>query len=232
MTVDTGIFDKSKEVWESNLRLFSGTRLHFPAESLVRLVSGRYVPVPEPPARVMDHGFGHGNNLVFLAGKGYRCAGCEISEHLIDVVGELMDSLGYPADLRPVTEQEIPFDSDSIDLVVSWDVIHYSGTRDAVCTVIRELHRVLKPGGVLLLSTVSPSDAMFDRTAARGDGSYLIESESEFDNRQGLTLFIAESLEELAGMFGMFGSVRTGTLSFDLFTPERRHSAFLVYGVK
>jgi len=232
MTGDADIYDRSKEVWESNLKLFGGTKLHFPAESLVRLISGRYVSVPEPPATVMDHGFGHGNNLVFLAEKGYRCAGCEISDHLIRVVGDLMGSLSYPADLRPVRGHEIPFDSDSFDLVVSWDIIHYNGTRDAVRAVIGELHRVLKPGGVLLLSTVSPSDAMFDRTAVKGDGSYRIENESKFDNRQGLTLFISGSLDELAGMFDMFGTVRTGTLSFDLFAPDRKHGAFLVYGVK
>ena len=98
LMTDEEIFLKSKKVWEDNLKLFPEAKLRYPDENLVRLFSGKYVPVHKPPARVMDHGFGHGNNLWFLADKGYTCAGCEISENLIHDVEGLFSRLGKPVD--------------------------------------------------------------------------------------------------------------------------------------
>jgi SAM-dependent methyltransferase len=233
MTIDNeAIFGNSKKVWEKNLKLFPNSMLHFPDENLVRLFSGRYAAVPPPPARVMDHGFGHGNSLIFLANKGYECSGCEISMHLVDEVDKLFDSMGYKADLRPITGLSIPFDDNSFDIVVSWNVIHYNGTKDAVISVINDLHRILKPGGVLLLSTIHPENGIFERMTHIGEGSYLIEHESIHDNRKGLVFFSTQSEEELASMFPMFSEVRHGKVYFDLFDHAERHAASLIYGVK
>jgi tRNA (uracil-5-)-methyltransferase TRM9 len=226
------IFAKSKLAWEENLKLFPGTSLNYPDENLVRLFSGRYVPVPQPPAKVLDHGFGTANSLVFLANKGYQCAGCEISEHFISQANALFQSLEMPVDLRPVTGLEIPFDDDTFDVVVSWNVIHYNGTREAVSQVIEELRRVLKPGGVLLLSTIHPDNYLFSRMRHLGDGSYYIERESQYDNRQGLTFFCTQSPEELSGLCRGFSSVKIGSAACDLFNPDRRAAWFLVYAIK
>lgn len=227
------IFLQSKQVWEQSLKLFPHTMLYYPDENLVRLFSGQYVPVPQPPASVMDHGFGHANNLVFLLSRGYECAGCEISEHLINEAQKLFKIIGKTADLRLVKGLEVPFEDESFDVVVSWNVIHYNGTRAAVLKVISELRRVLKPGGVLLLSTVHPDSALFARSRHLGNGSYIVEEESEYDNRQGLTLFFTRSAEELADLFGEFSEVKIGSASFDLFNLAKGPNAcFLVYAVR
>lgn len=230
--MDDKIFKQSKKAWEENLGLFPEMKLAYPSESLVRLFSGQYVPVPSPPAKVMDHGFGHGNNLLLAASKGYQCAGCEISEALIEESTKLFHKLGKDADLRRVKGLNIPFEADSFDIVVSWDVIHYNGTRKAVESVIAELHRVLKPGGVLFLSTVHPQNSILDRMEHIEDGSYLINKESKYDNRKGLRFFVAQSVDELQQMFSMFSTVKNGELFFDLFDYKRRHATFLIYAVK
>ncbi len=67
---DKKIFNKSKHVYEENIKLFPTTWLNFPNENLIRLFSGKYVTVPQPPARLMDHGFGHGKIWPFLQAKG------------------------------------------------------------------------------------------------------------------------------------------------------------------
>lgn len=226
------IFELSKKVWEDNLKLFPQTKLNYPAESLVLLFSNRYVPVPLPPARVMDHGFGHGNNLLFASSKEYECAGCEISENLVKEVSKLFRGFGKDAELRLVKGLDIPFEDDRFDIVLSWDVIHYNGTREAVSHVIAELYRVLRPGGVLLLSTVNPESSIFDRMEHLGGGTYKIVEKSPYDNRRGLTFFVFDSQEDFSKIFSMFTEVRLGNLYHDLFNHEKRHSAYLVYGVK
>jgi len=219
---DEQIFLKSKQVWEENLKLFPHTRIQFPGENLIRLFSGKYVPVPQPPARVMDHGFGHAENLIFLASRGYECAGCEISEYLVSEGHKLFKIKDISVDLRPVKGLEIPFDDNSFDVIVSWNVLHYNGTRQSVSKVIGELHRVLKTGGVLLLSTLHPNSSFSDRMKPLGNGSFFIEKESKYDNRQGLTFYIAESKEELARMFLHFSEVKMGNASFDLFVYAKK----------
>lgn len=226
------IFQKSKEVWEDNLILFPETKLNYPDEMLVRLFSARYIYVPSPPAKVMDHGFGHGNNLLFSATKGYECAGCEISEYLIQQVNRLFKKFGKKVDLRLINGLDIPFENNYFDIVVSWNVIHYNGTRSAVQHVISELYRVLKTNGILLLSTLHPDNALFNRMEHISNGSYKIVKKSDYDNRQGLTFFATKSPEELKEIFSLFSTVKIGSVYYDLFNTERRYASFLIYGVK
>jgi ubiquinone/menaquinone biosynthesis C-methylase UbiE len=226
------IFNKSKRVWEDNLNIFPESRLNFPDENLIRLMSGKYVSIAKPGAKILDHGFGHGNNLLYFANLGYECAGCEISNHLINEVQDLFEKTKQTADLRLIENLNIPFDDNSFDIVVSWNALHYNGTRKSVETVISELYRVLKKGGVLLLSTIHSKNGMCDRMKSVGDGSFFIESENEFDNRQGLTFFITKDEAELAGMFHQFSEVKKGNVYFDLFNYAERLSCSLIYAKK
>lgn len=228
---DNDIYLKSKKVWDDNIKLFP-RKLQYPDENLVRLFSGRYIDIPKPPAKVMEHGFGHATNLVFFASKGYECAGCEISEPFLQEARELFKDVDEPVDLRLIKGLDIPYDNETFDLVVSWDVIHYLGNRKAVLKVINELYRVLKPNGVLLLSTLHPDSSFSDRMKSIGDSSYVIEKESKYDNRKGLILFMAKSSDELVSLFKRFSKVKTGNACFDLFDYSERTAWFLVYAVK
>jgi SAM-dependent methyltransferase len=229
---DVEVFKKSKTVWEKNLKLFPKSKLNFPCENLIRLFSGRYIPIPPPPAKVMDHGFGHGNSLVYYASLGYECAGCEISEYLIDEVEALFEQHNTPIDLRIIQELMLPFEDNTFDIVVSWDALHYNGSRDAVQTTIKELHRILKPGGTILLSTLHPETGMMERMKSLGDDSYLIEKGNPYDNRQGLTFFCTQSEKHLAEMFVQFSEVKTGKVYIDLFDYPERYTTSLIYGIK
>jgi len=228
---DNDIYLKSKKVWDDNIKLFP-RKLQYPDENLVRLFSGRYVDMPKPPARVMEHGFGHATNLAFFASKGYECARCEISGPFIKEAAELFKFMNKPVDLRLVKEDAMPYDDKAFDIVVSWNVVHYLGNRKAVQKVIDELYRVLKPGGILLLSTLHPDSSFSDRMKFVGNGSYVIEKESKYDNRKGLAFFMAKSSDELVRLFKPFSKVKTGSAAFNLFDHSERTAWFLVYAVK
>jgi SAM-dependent methyltransferase len=226
------IFNNSREVWENNLRMFPETQLNYPDENLVRLFSGRYIAIPKPPAVVMDHGFGHGNNLLFASTKGYDCAGCEISRNLIEETKKIFSYHGVEADLRQISGLEIPFEDESCDIVISWNAIHYNGTLPSVIRIIEEFYRVLKDGGVLLLSTLHPNSCMFDRMQKIDDFSYKITKKSEYDNREGLVFFATPSLQELQQFFSQFSKVLGGEVYYNLFNSDRRHAAYYIYGMK
>ena len=229
---EENIFIRSKEVWENNLIKFPETLLKFPSENLVRLFSGRYLEIPLPPAKIMDHGFGHGNNLFYFADLGYECYGCEISKNLIDVVNCLGKERGVKIDLRLIDNLKLPFDDNMFDIIISWDVLHYNGTKESLQKIIDEFLRILKKGGILLLSTVHPDSSIFDRVEHLGNNSYAIVKESKYDNRKDLTFYIAQTTDEIMELYRSFREVKIGKYYYNLFNDDKRHAAYLIYGVK
>jgi ubiquinone/menaquinone biosynthesis C-methylase UbiE len=137
-----------------------------------------------------------------------------------------------PVDLRQVRDLAIPFDDNSFDVIVSWSVLHYNGTRSAVSTVVDELFRVLKKGGILFLSTIHPDSSVLDRMSHMGDGTYLIKKSTDFDNRDGLEFFVSGSSDELCTFFHQFSSVKTGKVFFNLCNHDQRNAWYLVYAKK
>ena len=97
--------------------------------------------LPERP-EILDAGCGSGRNLEWLARFG-SVTGLELSE----------DSLEYARGRRvgsivAGSLEEIPLADQSFDLVTSFDVIEHVDDRRA----LREIHRVLRPGGRLFVS--------------------------------------------------------------------------------
>jgi SAM-dependent methyltransferase len=94
-------------------------------------------------ARVLDAGCGTGNNLVHLAERG-RTVGVDLSQ----------EALAFCA-TRGVTVARgsllaLPFADRSFDLVTSFDVLYHRWITDDR-RALRELVRVLKPGGFLFV---------------------------------------------------------------------------------
>ncbi len=223
---------KSKKVWKEFATKYNELDLMFPDENLIRIFSGRYVKVPQPPAKVLDHGFGGGNNLLFFAQKGYECHGFEITEELIKVANEKFDWIGKRAVFSLITSTKLDYEDDFFDIIVSWNSIHYNGTRENVQKVLDEMYRSLKPEGIIILSTLHPDNSILKKGKVIDNDSYLLEKESKFDNRKGLLLFCPKEEGELFNMFSNFNEVKFGYYNFNLFLLERSHAARLVYAKK
>jgi len=70
--------------------------------------------------------------------------------HVKQVQLDLLRLRDWPeADLRRADCRQLPFDSNAFDCVYSGDVIEHQNLMDGV-TMLREMHRVLRPGGWLL----------------------------------------------------------------------------------
>jgi SAM-dependent methyltransferase len=107
---------------------------------LDRAVAGLGLP---RPARILDAGCGSGRNMVDLARHG-TVTGVELSETSVCLAraretGEVIEG----------SVLDMPFEDASFDLAVSLDVIeHLDDDLDA----LRELRRVVAPGGALLVT--------------------------------------------------------------------------------
>jgi ubiquinone/menaquinone biosynthesis C-methylase UbiE len=93
---------------------------------------------------VLEIGVGMGADYLEWLKAGANATGVDLSPASIDKARRRCELAGYPADLRVADAENLPFPSDSFDIVYSYGVLHHSPDT-ARC--IREAWRVLKPGG-------------------------------------------------------------------------------------
>jgi SAM-dependent methyltransferase len=98
---------------------------------------------PDARRRVLDAGCGSGANLVVLAPYG-RCVGIDLSADAL-ALARSRDAAAACASLS-----RLPFGDGLFGLVTSFDVLYHRWVPDDAAAV-RELARVLEPGGLLLV---------------------------------------------------------------------------------
>ena len=107
-----------------------------------------------PGSRVLDLGSGVGRHALALARSGHHVTALDAaSEGLAEMRRKATaEGLTIAALEGPMTD--LPFDTDSFDHVVSWNVI-YHGDESVVRASIAEIARVLRPGGTFLGTMLS-----------------------------------------------------------------------------
>lgn len=125
-----------------------------------QLLRGRITP----EMRVLDAACGRGRNLVYLMRSGAEVFGVDTNPVDIDEVRTLAARIApeLPLDnFRVERIQELSFDSESFDAVICSAVLHFAADEDDFEAMLRQLWRVLKPGGIFfsrLASTIGIED--------------------------------------------------------------------------
>ncbi|MFH0713693.1 MAG: methyltransferase domain-containing protein [Candidatus Micrarchaeota archaeon] len=95
----------------------------------------------------LDAGTGNGRNLPLLLDKFKTVLAIDNSEKLLEIAKQKYVGKGVNFQLADVCA--LPFDEDSFDTVLCAAVLHHLND-DEIVVAFNELHRVLKPGGLLL----------------------------------------------------------------------------------
>jgi SAM-dependent methyltransferase len=98
--------------------------------------------------KVLEVGVGQGTDLVQFAKGGAEVSGIDITPRHLELAARNFAERRMHANLQYASAAAIPFESDSFDVVYSFGVLHH--TNDTV-RCLSECHRVLKPGGELIL---------------------------------------------------------------------------------
>ena len=96
-------------------------------------------------ARLLEIGCGMGTDLLQFARGGARCVGVDLTPRSVEITRHRFRLYDTPGAFMIADGERLPFASESFDVVYSNGVLHH--TPDTL-GAIREVHRVLRPGGV------------------------------------------------------------------------------------
>lgn len=98
--------------------------------------------------KVLDLGCGNGRLVELFGGKNIEYFGVDGSENLVEIAREK-----YPAKYFQVADVlNLPFGVDYFDKIFSIAVLHHIPSKELRGQFIREARRVLKPGGLLVIT--------------------------------------------------------------------------------
>jgi 2-polyprenyl-6-hydroxyphenyl methylase/3-demethylubiquinone-9 3-methyltransferase len=154
MAADNELYNQPGDIWWderehlSMLRtMMNPARLGFFREVLIDNLR-----LDLPGRRVLDVGCGGGILAEELAGLALSVTGVDPSFASVTTARNHARQAGLPIEYLAGAGERLPFASDSYDIAVCSDVLEHV---DSVSTVIGEISRVLKEGGVFLFETIN-----------------------------------------------------------------------------
>jgi ubiquinone/menaquinone biosynthesis C-methylase UbiE len=145
--------------------------------------------------KVLEVGVGAGTDFVNWVRNGAEATGIDLTEQGVLLTRERLELEGLRAEVRQGDAENLPFPDASFDIVYSYGVLHHSPD---TAKAIREVHRVLKPGGTALVMIyhspswvgfmlwgvhcaargrpwVSPRQAVYEHLESPGTKAYTVD---------------------------------------------------------
>lgn len=119
-----------------------------------QLLKGRFTS----QMQILDAGCGAGRNLIYFLRSRYNVCGVDQSEEAIARVRSLASTLApdLPAgNFRVEPVERMSFADASFDVVISSAVLHFARDEQHWQSMVREMWRVLKPGGIFFARLAS-----------------------------------------------------------------------------
>jgi tellurite methyltransferase len=149
-----------------------------------QLLRGRIAP----GMRVFDAGCGGGRNLVYLLRQGYDVCGNDADANAVAQVQSLASSLSASAatgrygesahDFRVESIERASFPDAHADVVMASAVLHFARDSQHFEAMLRQMWRVLRPGG-LFFARLASSIGIADDVRPIGDGRYRLPDGSD-----------------------------------------------------
>lgn len=135
--------------------------------------------------RLLEVGFGTGTDLVQFARGGAEVTGVDLTPRSIEIARRRFEVYALTGEFAIGDSENLSFDDSSFDVVYSFGVLHHTpDTQGAV----REIHRVLKPGGKAIVMLYHRSSlyywgSLFFKHGILG-GEFFKESIAEIMSRR------------------------------------------------
>jgi SAM-dependent methyltransferase len=197
----------------------------YPVEFVVRAFLGSYPRLTNTPAayageRILDLGFGDGRNMPLLADLGMRVFGVEISEEICARTRTRMQRLGVAVELHVGRNAQLPFDDGFFDQVLACHSCYYVDADGRFSDNVREIGRVLRPGGRLVASLPMPTTYVLRGARDLGGGHMEVRNDP-YELRNGCILMKFDSQRDIERAFApRFEDLRIGSCLHDFWGIE------------
>jgi SAM-dependent methyltransferase len=165
--------DTAHRAWDSRWQSEAGPAgwLHTDVEvaSAVPLLRQRGVRT------VLELGCGVGRHACIFAGAGFEVEAVDASASGLEHAARRAQERGLDIAFREGLMTELPYDDDSFDYVLSFNVI-YHGDSGAVSRAIAEIHRVLRPGGLFQGTMLSERNSNYGIGRQVAPGTFVVEN--------------------------------------------------------
>jgi SAM-dependent methyltransferase len=221
-----------------------------PVEAVIRNVSyflrGRYKPEELNRLHFLEMGCGAGPNLIWLAQKGIRVSGIDISPVALELSKRNLHNAGLEdriGELREAPVSRVPFENESFDGIIEACVFQHLSKSERL-SAFEEVRRLLKPGGLFVGYMLDTAHTIYQKLRADqlGDdpGTLLLQDKSSniYLSNLGVCHFYTD--EELRGLFAGFQMVDPCLTSYYLPVEEAKkrgydsylQSMWTVYAIK
>ena len=123
--------------------------------------------------KALDFGSGVGRDLLFMNKLGLDVYGLEISKEAVEKANNMILNKGYEARSRVYDGKKIPFEDDFFDFIISFGVLDHM-LFDKAKKIMKELKRVLKKDGLMLIVVHSYFDSHFGRGEKVNENTFII----------------------------------------------------------
>ena len=109
-------------------------------------------------SRILDAGYGKGRNLEYFVKNGFDIYGIDHNPTYRPIVLEKIKALDQNFSTDKIitgSVGEMPYDSETFDFVFNIAVLHFAKSHDQFDAMLKDLLRVLKPGGYLMFRMTS-----------------------------------------------------------------------------
>lgn len=206
-------------------KYLSTKEMSFPSEYVIRIFKGSYPRLNLDKnsfmgKKICDVGCGDGRNLVLLHQCGFKTYGTEIKEEIVNKTKLNLKKLGILSEIRIGTTEDIAFENNFFDYLLSWNSCYYMGKNMDFSKHVREFSRILKKNGYLIMSIPKKSCFIYHGSRKIADGYRIIRNDP-FGVRNGEIFRIFNDENEITKTFSkhfknfIFGSIIDDCFGYD-----------------
>ena len=189
---------RSEDRWEEIYKLGKpGAFLHYPSEHLVTLFHQNKHRI-NTLGKVLDYGFGSGNNSEFLMQSMGQFYGIEISEASIHNLAKRFSNEPkfHPENIYH-TRDRVKL-ACQFDLIVAWQVLYYNDYKGLEDT-LSWIHDSLHTGGIFIATMITNRDVKSKYSRALTNGLRVIDE--RIPHQEGCVVINLLNQEEFVGLF-------------------------------
>lgn len=154
--------------------------------------------------KVYDLGCGLGRHLLFLIEMGFDVYGSDYSLEAVREVNQRLEEIEYPHRVKRESMTEISEPDEFYDAVITYNVVYHAYLED-MTKALDNIHRILKPGGSLLITFQSIKSPIYNKEEEVEPGTIVKKEEPEIgvphhlvDRNEMLRLLSGYRIEELS----------------------------------